>query len=159
MKKGLTLIEVLVVIGILAILFSLGTVIFGSFTRKDQALVEARRIEAILNEAKIKTISGFSLGEGQNLNFGVYFQTDRYVLFPGLTYDPQDSRNQEFLLPVSLEIVPIFFPENSVVFEKVTGEVLGFNPDQNYLILDDKKSQEKKKISLNHLGRVKIEDL
>lgn len=159
MKKGFTLIEVLLVISILAILLTLGTVVFNSFGRKDQMSVEAREIEAVINEAKVKTLAGFSLGGDESLNFGVYFQTDRYILFPGITYDSLNTHNQEFLLPESLEITPIFFPSNSVVFEKITGEVVGFIPDQNYLLLNDKRSTEEKKISVNQVGVVKVEDL
>lgn len=159
MKKGLTLIELLVVVSILAILLVLGTVIFGSFARKDQVLVEAKKIESIINEAKIKTTAGFSLAGNQALNFGVYFQTDRYFLFPGLTFDAQNPNNQEFTLPGTIEIKWIFLPSQSIVFEKVSGEVAGFDPSQNYLILSDKNSQQEKKISVNRLGKVKLEDL
>lgn len=158
MKKGFTLIEVLIVISLLAILLTLGNVVFNSFGRKDQVLVEVREIESVINEAKVKTLAGFSLGGNEGFNFGVYFQTDRYVLFPGLTYDPQNINNQMFLLPESLIITPIFLPANSVVFEKISGEVAGFLPDQNYLILNDQRSREKKKISVNKLGVVRIEE-
>lgn len=159
MKKGLSLIELLVVIGILAILLSLGTVVFGSFIRKDQVLVEARKVESLISEARMKTMAGFSLGQDQALNFGVYFQTDRYFLFPGLTYDALNPNNQEFTLPPTVEIKEISFPSQTIVFEKISGEVFGFDPSQNYLVLSDIRSQEEKKISINQLGVVTIEGL
>ena len=159
MKKGLTVIELLIVVGILAILLTLGTVVFSSFARKDQLLVQAKEIESILNEARMKTMAGFSLGGDEAFNFGVYFQTDRYILFPGSTYDSQNANNQEFILPTTVEIKSISLPSESIVFEKITGEVMGFDPQQNNFILNDKRSQEEKKMSINQLGTVKIEDL
>lgn len=156
--SGLTLVELMLVVSILAILLSLGTVVFSTFGRQDRLLLEARGIEGIINEAKIKTLAGFSLGEAASQNFGVYFQADRYVFFPGQAYNPENVGNQVFVLPESLEIAPIFFPGNSLVFTKITGEVLGYNPDQNYLVLSDKKTSAAKRINVNKLGVVKIED-
>lgn len=156
MKKGLTQVELLLAIGILGVLLALGAIVFGSFARQDQVLVEARKIESVLNEAKMKTMAGLSLGGSQALNFGVYFANDRYFLFPGLVYDPQNSQNQEFLLPEAIEIKWLVLPADSVVFAKISGEVWGFDPSQNYLVLSDQQSDEEKKISINQLGTVTV---
>lgn len=159
MKKGFTQVELLLVVGILAVLLSLGTVIFSNFARQDQLMVEARKIESLLNEARMKTVAGFSLGEAQSQNFGVYFQVNQIVLFSGSSYDSLNPKNQIFTLPTELEIKSISLPSGSIVFEKISGEVLNFDPNLNSLILNDQKSDQEKRISVQQLGTVKIENL
>jgi prepilin-type N-terminal cleavage/methylation domain-containing protein len=157
-KKGLTLVEILVVVGVLAIIFTLGTVVYGSFAQKDQVLSASREVENLINEARTKTIAGFTAGDDQARNFGVYFQSDRYYLFPGTVFDPNNQGNQEFLLPLSIEIKNVNLPGSSVIFEKVSGEVRNYDPVNNWLILASKRSEEEKKLTVNRLGVVVIEN-
>ncbi|MFC1727007.1 Tfp pilus assembly protein FimT/FimU [Patescibacteria group bacterium] len=158
MKKGFSQIEVLIVIALLVILFSLGTVVYDNFVKKDRLIIEARKIESLISEARVKTVAGFSLGGSQALNFGVYFEDDQYTLFPGTVYSSGNSQNQVFVLPDSVRIDEIFLPADSIVFEKITGEILGFDPVNNYLMIADQQSSMREKISVNQLGVVLIEE-
>lgn len=157
MKKGLTVVELLISIGVLAILLLLGTVIYSNFAQKDQVLTVGREIENIINEAKAKTMAGFTLGGSEALNFGVYFETDRYVLFPGTSFNPGHIDNQEFTLPTTVSFTNINLPSNSLVFEKVTGEVINYDPVQSSIVLESQRTLEEKIISFNQLGVVTIE--
>lgn len=159
MKKsaGLTLVEMLIVVSLLAILLGLGTIVFSGFARKDQIESTAQEIVAVLGEAQAKTLAGYSQGQESGLNFGIHFQTDAYIFFSGTSFDPQDQTNQKFTLPVRLEISTIFFPSGNVIFEKITGQVRDFNPGQNLIILTDQAGNQEKRISINKLGVVKIE--
>lgn len=158
MKRGYTLIELLLVIGLLAILLSLGGVVFSNFVRQDQVQSEAEKIQNLIQEARVRTVSGYTLGGELSLNFGVYFDSDRYILFPGLIYSAEDDRNQVFLLPSGWRFSPIFFPGGSVVFEKVSGEVGNYDPAQNFVTLVDSRSGQAKKITVNRLGVVILSD-
>ena len=158
MKKGLTQVELLLTVAILAILFVLGTVIFSNFSRQDLILNEARKIKSVISEAQTKTVAGFKLGGSQALNFGVYFSSDSYVLFSGTTYDPLNVNNQELVLPENLELTTIDLPDSSLVFTKITGEVTNYNPVLNNLILRDQTIGQEKKIIINQLGMIGLED-
>lgn len=158
-KKGYSQIEIIVVIGILAMIFLLGTVVFGSFVRKDTILVETKKIQSLISEARVKSMAGFSLGGSQALNFGVYFENDRYFLFSGMVFNPGDQNNQSFLLPNTVTVKEISLPNQSVVFKKINGEVLDFNPSQNYLVVADKSSHEVQRIVINQLGTMEVEKL
>lgn len=158
MKKGYSLIDLLIAVAVMVILFSLGSVIYRNFVRQDSFLTESLKIKSLINEARMKTVAGFSLGETQALNFGLYFQNDRCFLFPGTAFSPENVKNQEFILPTSLEIETVTFPAGSLVFEKISGEVRNYDPLQNFLILKDKQNLKTRKISVNQLGTVLIED-
>ena len=158
MKKGFSQIELLMVIGLLMILFLLGGVVSRNFLKKDQLMMETRKIESLINEARIKTVAGFMTDGGVTSNFGIYFEFDRYFLFPGESYDSEDQNNQEFAFPSVVEASTISLPNNSLIFEKITGEVKDFDPNQNFLMIRDQESQSEKKISFNQLGTVVIED-
>ena len=72
--------------------------IFGSFSRQDQLMIESRKIGNLINEARIKTIAGYHLSGESALNFGVHFASDRYVFFSGLTYSPENLKGVRDLL-------------------------------------------------------------
>ncbi|HUW21410.1 MAG TPA: prepilin-type N-terminal cleavage/methylation domain-containing protein [Candidatus Bathyarchaeia archaeon] len=154
---GFTLIEILLTVGLLAILLGLGTIVFGNFSRQDQLNSTAEKIVSCLSEAQTRTVAGYSLGQAAAFNFGVHFNDSSYTIFPGTAFDPNDVRNQRFELPATLEIKPIFLPLSNIVFEKITGEVRDYNPSQNYLILTGKQSGKEKNIIINKLGVAKIE--
>jgi prepilin-type N-terminal cleavage/methylation domain-containing protein len=158
MKKGFSQVELLLVIALLAIFLMLGTVVFRNFFRQDQLLVETRKIESLMAESRAKTIAGFTLGTTDAKNFGLYFLSDRYFLFPGTVFDSGNDQNQEILLPANLEIIEVGFSSQSLVFAKITGEVEGYQPGQDYLVLVDSGSGKGKKISVNQLGTVTVED-
>ena len=158
MRKGFALTELLLSIGILAILMGLGTVVFSNWAHQDRVTVEVRKLVNLINEARSKTLAGYTLGGSSALNFGLYFQNDRYFLFPGTSFNPDDAGNQEFLLPSSVKLSTIELVNDSLVFEKISGEVRNFDPVQNYLIVGDTSANVEKKISVNQLGTVMVEE-
>ena len=156
-RRGFSLVEVLLVVGLLVLLFSFGAVIYSSFTRADQFVLETGKIRELINEARVRSVSGISLGGSQALSFGIYFQTDGYTLFPGTAYNSADTRNQRFSLPVKIEISEINLPANSLIFERISGEVLGFDPVSSHIVVTDLQSDRENKIIINRFGVVTVE--
>jgi type II secretory pathway pseudopilin PulG len=156
-EKGLTLVETLIVVGLLSILFLLGTIAFSSLSRRNRLEVAAQKISSCLEEAKAKALAGYSQGQASSLNFGVYFESDSYTIFSGLVFDALDPLNQEFALTPGLAISEIGFASNSLIFEKITGQVRNFDPSQNYLVVSDQKTSQQEKITINKLGIVTVE--
>jgi len=123
MKYGFTLIETLVVIGILI------TIAVFSFpalytSQKDAELNNsAQEISSLLRLAREKTLSSDNLSE-----WGIYFSTTtsphQYILFKGNSFaqrDPSFDETKE--LPQSIEFSSSTLENNEVVFKKITGEV------------------------------------
>ncbi len=157
MKNGFTQIELLVVVVILTVLFSMGGVILNSFVNQDLLAVEVQKVESLISEARLRTVAGISQTESEGLNYGIHFETDRYLLFSGTVFDDQDAHNQVFLLPDTIRIQQIDLPGDNLIFAKVSGEVLDFDPNQNSLILEQTKTATARKISINRLGTFKAE--
>lgn len=158
-QKGFTLVETLVVLGLVTILFGLGARSFSAIEKEDRLQAWADEVEATLSLARAQAISGASLSDSQSLPFGVYFSQTEFILFPGETYPPQDSRNFKKELPQSLYFSTIDLPAGeNIVFQKITGEVINFDPNHHQLILQEKNSQRKRIISINQVGVVEVSD-
>ncbi len=151
------MIETLVAVSLMAILFGMGSLVYNSVAKQDQLDSEARKLEGVIYEARTKTINGFSLGSSASYNFGVYFGDNYYVLFPGLTYNVNETHNQKFPFASGVVFKEVSFANRSLVFEKINGQVRNFNPGQNFIILSDSRDNRERKISISQIGLAKTE--
>lgn len=123
-NKGITIIEILIVIAIIGIISSVVLLSLSSF-RNEQALKNTTiDIVSILNKARQKTLSSVNSN-----NYSVHFESDRAVLFTGETYSAVDSTNE--VIPFSQAVsIPISGGLNiggssNVTFERLTGDTIG----------------------------------
>lgn len=123
--KGFTLIELVVVLG-LVVLFTGLAIPALRIAQKDSELSnEALHMVAVLRLAQSRTVSS-----DQASQYGVFFDTstspDRYILFKGSSYAARDVAADEVnTLPASVEISGITLPGVETVFQKVSGTTLG----------------------------------
>jgi Tfp pilus assembly protein FimT len=121
---GFTLIEIVIILGVLMIVLILSTSALYTLTRKTDLDTSRDNIVSTLNTARNKTLA--SEGSAQ---YGIYFDTsltpNRYVLFQGPNYV---SRNLSFdeihNLSSSLEISSISFNgvNSEVIFNRLEGD-------------------------------------
>lgn len=117
-KAGFALIELIVVIGIIAILVGLVLPGFNFFRRQSAVENAAQEIMNTLRLAQSKTLSS----EGPN-NFGVYFAADRFTLFTGQSFIADDPANEEHVLDASVRVSDINLAGSSIiVFARLTGQ-------------------------------------
>ncbi|KPJ55055.1 hypothetical protein AMJ47_02080 [Parcubacteria bacterium DG_72] len=117
MKKGVTFVELMVVIGVLVILFAISVPGFTFFQKGSNLDNDAEKIVNVLRLAQSKTLA--SEGSGQ---YGVYFQaSDQYTLFKGADYASRDV-SYDRVYNVSSE-VEIYNGSAEFVFERITGFV------------------------------------
>ncbi|TSC71094.1 MAG: Uncharacterized protein G01um101470_746 [Parcubacteria group bacterium Gr01-1014_70] len=117
--RGFTLIEILVVIAIAAILF---TIVVSGFSGLRQNSDLSHAIDdsvSYLQSARAKSLSA----ENATV-YGVHFETGRFVLFTGTTYDAGNAANIVRLLPSTVETSAISLNGGAVdvVFKRLTGE-------------------------------------
>jgi len=117
-KKGFSLIEILVVIGILSILVGFVLVIMNSFQKERVLDATAEEIINSLRLAQSKTLAS----EGAS-PYGIYFENDRFTLFKGAFFDSASPDNLVHQLPTTLLISQINLTDgtSSVAFERLTG--------------------------------------
>jgi len=111
--KGFTLIEILLVVGILMILAILTLPITFDFYRSQQLNTYAQELTQTLRRAQLKAMSVES-----GSSFGVYLTDDNYTLFKGSSFENRDLQYDEvFDLPQIITISGI----KEVVFLKFEG--------------------------------------
>lgn len=120
---GFTLIEVLVIIGIMAILMILALPVYRSFQDESDLNNSTEEIINTLRIAQNKTLA--SEGASQ---YGVYFDTSipyQVIMFKGENYTTRDSSFDKInKLPDNIEIYEINLAggESEVVFNRINGE-------------------------------------
>ncbi len=123
MMKSFTLIEVLVIIGIMVILMVLALPAYRSFQNESDLNNSTEEIINTLRMAQNKTLA--SEGASQ---YGVYFDTSipyRVIMFKGENYNTRDSSfDRTNKLPDNIEIYAINLAggESEVIFDRINGE-------------------------------------
>lgn len=135
---GVTLIELVVTIGILIILSTMAVSFFRYFQKASDLDNNAEEIVNTLRFAQNKTLAS----EGAS-NYGVYFESDKFVLFKGTNYDPLSGDNNIRNLSKSLEIYEISLTGGglAIVFDRVAGTTSQFGSISLRLKSNPSKSQ------------------
>lgn len=122
-KKGFTLIEILLVIGILVILTAIFVFTFRFFQKESDLTNTTEEVIDTLRLSRNKT-----LASQEASRYGVYFNStlspNQYTLFKGENYVSRDvSFDEIHKIPKLIEIFEIDLEEarNEVVFERLTG--------------------------------------
>jgi len=152
-KLGLTLVEIILVLGIIAVLSS-----FASFNivRSRNAVSLDSTVSSLINDIKsqqIQAMSGYSQ-TGVKIPCGIYFETNRYILFYKDSYLSSDSTNFPINLDQDNQFSLINLPTSQIVFASANGEIKDFDPSKNYVTLKNINSGETKKIHFNKFGVV-----
>ena len=132
---GLSVVEILVVIGIMVVLVGVVVIPFASF--REQAILDGATEEtlALLHEARERTVSS----DGAS-RYGVYFESDKVTLFKGATFPGAgDPDNKEILLHNRLVLTKSASLDDGVIFERLTGKIGAAGTTTVSLISDSTK--------------------
>ena len=118
-RRGITLIEMLVVVAILAILAGIGTLALTSFRSAKTLSADSARVVSMLADARARTLA--SIDDSQ---YGVHFATDRSILFKGTSYTDGAATNVTLTLSSNVSISDISLPGggSDVLFSRLTGK-------------------------------------
>jgi len=116
--RGITLVELSVVISILALI---ALITWGSFSSLNQSQIldkEASNVLTILQRARNLTLASKDASQ-----YGVYFDTDKVVIFKGDEYDPVSLDNEVVSLHPETRVESLDLAGGSeyVVFARLTG--------------------------------------
>ena len=118
-RKGFSILEALLVLGILALLFTISLASFSQFGSGKTLDTAALAVLSTLETARSQTIA--SVGDSA---YGVHFTSSSVVLFKGGTYVPGDPNNVTTALSerVTVSSIALAGGGADVVFAKVTGK-------------------------------------
>lgn len=140
--SGFTMVEILVVIALLGILVGLSIPFYQSFQVSSQLDTTAFEIVQTLRLAQAKAITGEN-----DENFGVHFESQKFVLFKGSIYQSADSANEVTEIPKTLNVFTSF--GQNIIFSRIKGET---SPGGTVTIRSD--INESKTIQINVKGNI-----
>lgn len=151
-SSGFTLIEALLVMGIIAVLTTISSLLLTGLIPKASLTSASEQLIAETRQHQFKAMIGETIGVGsQPQNKGLKIETHRYIFFEGNTYDPNSLTNIYINIedPLSVETT---FVDQVVVFEKGSGQILNYNPNQAVITITNSSNNEVVELEFNKYG-------
>ena len=153
---GFSYVELMMVLGILVVLLTLVSMtIVPAITRADTNATSLVLASDLFSQQQ-KSMQGELSSTAETTTFGVYFQPTYYVLFQGTTYDSNHPDNFRVTLPPQLQFSSIQLPNQTVLYQRTTGDVVGYNASQNTVTLSPVDGATAKVLQINRYGVVEI---
>ncbi len=117
--SGYTIIELLIVIGMISIIASIVALNFSSNRNQKSLSIALDETTSLINEARTDTLEGSS-----GSVYGVHFETSRAVLFKGSSFIDGTSGNKiiSFDPSVSMSSIVLAGGGSNIFFKKLTGD-------------------------------------
>jgi len=126
-RAGFSLIELVIVVAVLGIMFSMIRIPWGSLFVKNDKTMVAGRIGERIYTAYVKAASGTFLEEGGDMvPAGVFFEENKITSFVGEAYLPGSIENEEYLLSSGWQVVNVEFLNSTLLFVAGSGEVFNW---------------------------------
>jgi type II secretory pathway pseudopilin PulG len=152
-RLGFTIIEIIVVFGILATLLGIGYISVVNIQRRAPLSATASVLVGDLRGQQTKAMTGDTQTGATSDSYGIYFQSNAYILFKGLSYNPSDTTNAVTPLPTNITVSTVF-PGSSIVFAKGSGDIVGFAQGSSWVTLTENLNGEHKTLTVNRYGAV-----
>ncbi len=148
-SRAFTLIEIITVLSIFVILFTIGTYAFINTGNRQRLNTAVDSITFKLEEMKANAISGKG-----NTNFGVKFNANSYVSFSGASFSTSGPNNVTY--PVSGNFTlsnTIPGPDDAIIFARITGTP---NTTGDITLTDSKDPTHPATITIGSLGDISV---
>ncbi len=154
-KKGFTLVELLLVMGIIGLLLAVSSLLLLNLIPKASLTTQAEKLVAELRNQQLRAMTGQIGSAGTVQSQGAYFTADRYVLFSGTSYNVADPENFEIILDQPLQIESAL-PASQVVFLAGSGEIDTYDSDRDRITIRNPSSNESVAIEFNQYGIIDV---
>jgi prepilin-type N-terminal cleavage/methylation domain-containing protein len=152
--RGFTLVELVVVIGILLIFFTITTMSLTSLQHRTYVLTRVDTLISDLRQQQLKAMVGDTEGRASGDSYGIHFNNNNYVLFHGTTYNAADTANFTIPLETTLTFSSVTFTNSNIIFSQLSGNINGFTPGQDTVTVKDTSTNVQKTIKFNKYGAV-----
>jgi len=148
-NRGFTFVEVVIVMGIMALLMGIGIVGMLRSTRRSGLNEVVQVLLSDLRSQQTKAMTGVTVAGAVPAGFGVYFETNRYTLFSGASYNPSDPTNVPILVSTPHSMDTVGF--DTILFLGRSGEISGYATGS---VTIQEEGGQTKTIQLNRYGVV-----
>lgn len=152
-QSGFTLVEALVVTGIIVVLFGISIVSLGQPQSTANTLSAVDTLVSDLNTQQAAAMAGATGSTTTQVPAGVFIQNNQYTLFTSATYTAGNSYNYIFPAPNGVTFSTTF-PGSTVTFNKGTGEVSGFTAGSNTITVTTTAGS--KTVTINRFGAITV---
>ncbi|MFZ2072187.1 MAG: hypothetical protein WAV10_00685 [Minisyncoccia bacterium] len=117
-QKGITIVEILFVIGIILIIFMIVIPSFGELRQKQMLKTASEDISSSLDKARGNAFA--SVGSSE---YGVHFESDKIVIFKGTVYSNIDPNNEiiNIISPANISNINLSGGGSEIYFNKLSG--------------------------------------
>ena len=117
-KKGITAVELLIVISVLGIIFS---IIIPQFSKIKENQLLKNGVEDIVSS--INKARGQTLASINSSSYGVHFQSDKVIIFEGTVFSANDPDNEilDITSPVAISTITITGGGTYFYFNRLNG--------------------------------------
>jgi prepilin-type N-terminal cleavage/methylation domain-containing protein len=151
-KKGFTLIEVSIVMGIVATLFTLSMI---SLNTVQQNTYHNTSLDIFLSDIKLQQLKSMSGDTSMTSTFephGIYMDSTSYTLFRGASYSAGATGNFTIELNPNLTFSNVEFANRQMVFQKGSGEITGFTNGNDTITITNDVTGKQTVMTLNRYG-------
>lgn len=154
MKKGFTVVELMVSIGILTILFAFTTI---NVTRLPSSAAQSASYDRLVSDIRSQQTKAMTSYDPAatpvgGKYYGVHFETTSYTLFTGTNYSPSDTANYVVELDPNITVSATNFPNSQIVFTAGSGDVFGYLSGSDSVSLANSTTGEVKTLQINKYG-------
>jgi prepilin-type N-terminal cleavage/methylation domain-containing protein len=154
-KFGFTIVEIILVVALFALLSSFVGLNALRVQTHNTVVSTVEAFVADMKAQQVRAIAGDSQGQATSQEWGIHFESDRYVLFRGSTYLSSDPGNFAVDIEAPLAI-SWTLPTQDLVFQKISGEVDNFVGGSDTITFTHAASGEARTISFNRYGVISI---
>lgn len=152
LNRGASLIELLLVMAVIGLFTRLITLNLFRGQQRTSITVTRDTLISDLRRAQYQAMQGETESPGAYLDYSVRFEEGRYIVFPGVVYDPGNSANEVVVLDPVTRFSSIDMPFSMMTFARLSGDVRDFDPIQNHVTLTNTQTGNNYRLTFNARG-------
>ena len=150
--SGFTLVELAMVLGIMSIILAMASIGLSGSTTKASLDTTTQILIGYIKQQQMAALSGETEGRTVSDNYGIHISSNQYTLFHGNNYSATDSSN--FNINLDDFLLSSTFANDNIIYNRITGEILNFQPGQNTITLKQNNYPLTKIITINKYGAI-----
>lgn len=151
-RRGWTFVELVIAMGILAVLVALTTMNIFSAQFSTYESTQIDNLAADMALQQTRAMVGDAAASGTVTAYGIYFQPNNYIMFKGNSYTPGNADNVTVKLNPSFTFSTIGFPSSQIIYASGSGAFANYVSGQDTVVLQNTGSSNTQTLHVNSYG-------